>query len=108
MSGGQLLRIDLVLSIYDLEEIRKPANAFRVSQHQNAVRIESVMEDWHDLLLQNRVHIDQHVPATDQVHVGKWRVGKDVVASENTHLPNRLADSVSTFHSGEKPPQALR
>jgi hypothetical protein len=90
-TGAKPFNAKLVFPVYGVEEIGERSNAFRASQKQKAVRIERVMKNRDHLSLQNRVQVNQYVPATNQLHVGKRRVGKEVLARKNAHVPNGLA-----------------
>ena len=60
------------------------------------------MEDRKQVSLQNRLEINQHVPATNQIQFAKGRVLKDVVLGKNNHLTDIMVDDVLVPLSGKK------
>src|SRR5260370_2542071 len=106
---GRFSAINLVLPIHQLKQVRGRANdAFRRPQHQKSPWLQRIMKDGHDPFLQNRLEVDQHVPATDDVDPRKRRILEKIVPSETTTIPDRFINSIATFHFAEKPSQALR
>src|SRR6266851_2170184 len=106
---GRFSAINLVLTIHQLKQVRGRANdAFRRPQDQKSLWLQGIMKDGHDPFLQNRLEVDQHVPATDDVDPRKRRILEKIVPSENTDIADRFINSIATFHFDEKPSQALR
>src|SRR6266403_1450615 len=106
---GRFSAINLVLSIHQLKQVRGRANdAFRPSQHQKSSWLQGIMKDGHDPFLQNRLEVNQHVTATDDVDPRKRRILEKIVLSENTDIADRLINSIATFHFDEKASQPLR
>src|SRR5437870_13377054 len=66
------------------------------------------MKDGHDPFLQNRLEVDQHVTATDDVDPRKRRVLEKIVPSENTDIADPLINSIAAFHFDEKASQPFR
>src|SRR5258707_5091962 len=65
------------------------------------------MQSRNDTSLQNRSQIDQQVPATYQIEIGKRWVFDQVLFSKNAHIPNRFIDLKSAIQPDEEPLQAL-
>src|SRR5687768_1181091 len=66
------------------------------------------MEDGQDAPLQDRVKINQHIPAADNVQARERRIHGDVLAGEGTHIADALGDLVMAIDLDEKAPEALR
>ena len=66
------------------------------------------MQDGHQILLEDRLEIDQQVAAADQIHPGKRRISGDVVPGEHAHVADRLGDTVLAVDLVEVAPQPLR
>ena len=103
----RLLRKELVVFVLGPEEVAERADRLRRAEQQEAVRIEGMVEDREDALLQPRLEIDEQVAAGEQVQVEEGRIGQDVVPGENAGLPSRLCDLVIAVPLHEEPPQAL-
>ena len=71
------------------------------------MRIQRVVENRDHLLLHRRAEIDQHVAATDEVHLRERRIGDDILPREDTDIPDGLADAVAAVRPREKAPQPL-
>src|SRR5256885_10065009 len=48
------------------------------------------------------IEINENVAATDQVHVRKWRIIKEVLARENDGAAQALGDAVAAIFFGEE------
>ena len=81
--------------------ICKSSQALRASQHQVPVRLQCVVECGNDPLLQFGTEINQQIPASDQVQIGKGRVLGHILAGEHAHLAKRLVDLVPAVQSGQ-------
>src|SRR5437762_13055960 len=66
------------------------------------------MKDRHDLFLQDRPEVDQHVTATNDVEPRKRRILKKVLSSEHTHVTDHFVNSIATFHFDKKTSQPFR
>ena len=91
-----------------LEQVAVGTDRLRAPQQEEAGRLQGIVQEWHDLLLQRRLQVDEHVAATDEVDLGEGWVGQHVVPGEHAHVADRLADAVAAVHLGEETPQALR
>lgn len=101
------LQVDLVRAVHEVEEIAVLSHGFRRAEHEEPRRLERVMEDREDALLERRRQVDQHVPAGDQVEVRERRVGGEVLPREDAHVPDVLVDPVEMVLLPEEPPQPL-
>ncbi len=107
-AGGRFLRVDLVLGVLRLEQVAVGADGLRGPQQEEAGRLQGIVEERQDLLLQRRLQVDEQVAAADQVDLGEGRIGQHVVPGEHAHVADRLADAVAAVHLREEAPQALR
>ena len=85
-------------------------NAFGSPQKEHAARLEGIVKQRDQLLLQITVQIDQHVAATDEVEFGKRRVFDHVLLGKNQQIadaPNDAKGAAVRFLS-EKARQPLR
>src|SRR6185312_7268196 len=87
--------------------VGKCAQAFRSTQHEISIWLKRVMERGNHPLLQGRAEINQKVPATHQVQVGKGRILGDVLVSKNAHFADGLVDLISAVELHKEPLQAL-
>ena len=55
------------------------------AEQQVSMRLERIMKQRHDSLLQLRLHVDQEITATDHIQSRKGRVGQHVLAGEDAH-----------------------
>ena len=65
------------------------------------------MKERNDPPLQRRTKAAQHVPATDQIHFGKRRIGAEIVPAKNAELADVFADAVAVGGGREESPQPL-
>ena len=89
------------------EEIRGGAHRLRTAKEQVTARIERVMEERHELLLQEGVHVDEQVAAADQVDPREGRILGDVLLGEDKAISNRLDHAVALAVLDEEARQAL-
>src|SRR5271155_3695575 len=66
------------------------------------------MQNGHDLALQFRFQVDQHVPAGDKVHLREGRSLSQIVFGKDTKSTHARTYTISCIHLGEEPSQALR
>src|ERR1700722_3092433 len=99
--------IDLVLLVNRRKQAGKGAGRLRGSEHEIAVWLEPVVKQGNDLL-QNGAHVDQHVPASDQIQPGIRRIFDEVVCREYAPLADVFVDPVTVIGAGEIALQALR
>src|SRR5215472_8169983 len=101
---NQLFAINLMFLVRKVEQFRPGAEkAFGIPYHQEARGVERIVEHWDHPLLQSRPHVNENVAATYKIHPGERRVVKNILRSEDAHVPERLADLVSLFGFVEKP-----
>src|SRR5512142_2666847 len=82
--------------------------AFRWTEHQEARRLEGVLQDRPHLLLQYVAEVDQHVAATNEVQLRERRVLGEVVPGKHTRLTDVLHNLITALRSGEETRQSLR
>jgi len=70
-------------------------NAFRLAEQQEPSRLQSVVENGKNLLLQQRSKIDEEVPATDKVQLGKRGILDKVLLCKDAHFTNPLAHLIA-------------
>ena len=107
-SGRGLARVHFLLLIDWLKKIDCRADALRDSQHQVPGRLQAIVKQAHEFLLQNGRQINQNVAADNQVELRKRRILRDILARENTELPHLPRDLKAAVDLGEKSPQAVR
>src|SRR4029079_2956902 len=90
-----LLCVDLGFAAHDLEEIGEPMDGFRVSEHEEARRLERVVEDRNDLLLHERPEVDEDVAATDEIQLREGRILREVLAREDADVSYGLRDLIA-------------
>src|SRR2546428_6201145 len=66
------------------------------------------MQDRHQVLLQHRLEINEHVAAAGQIYAGKWWILEDVVFGEHAHIPNGLRHTVLSVEFVEIATQPFR
>ena len=84
--GRGSLRVDAVLRFRQLEEVREAAHGLRRAEQQKAVRVQRVVENRDHALLHRRAEIDQHVPATDEVHFREGRIRHDILPRKDAEI----------------------
>src|SRR5690606_11864802 len=87
--------VDAGAGVEDAEEAGRMVRRLRRADHEEAARIERVVEGRADLLLQLAVEIDEDVAAGDEVDAREGRVLEDVVEGEEDDVPQLLADPVA-------------
>ena len=108
MDSTGILGVDPARSVHEAEQVLGTGKAFGGPQHEEAGRLEGVMEDRKDLLLQHRTQIDQKISAGDEVEPREGWVSRHVLPGEDAHVPNGLRDLISTIRLDEESAQALR
>jgi hypothetical protein len=88
--------IDLCFAINRCKEVREISYTLGRTQQQNTVRVQCVVEQRHEPLLQLRAHINEEVAAANQIEFRKWRVFDDVVLGKNEHVADDLMDAVGS------------
>src|SRR2546426_6155705 len=77
-------------------------------KHEETALIERIVEDRHYLLLQQRIHVDEHIAAADQVDLGERGVFGHVVPGKHAHVADTLVDLVVPIHLYKEASQPLR
>ena len=110
--AGDLLfaLIQLRLAIQRGKKVHELAHGLRRAQEEHAARVQRVVEQGNELLLQFPSHIDQQIAATDQVEFGERRVFDHVLLGEDHHVADALVDAVGAAVRllGEKARQPFR
>ncbi len=86
--------VQLRLPIHGGKEVHELAHGLGRAQEKHAARVQRVVQQGNQLLLQFRAHIDQHVAATDQVEFGKGRVLDDVLLGKDHQIADAFVDAV--------------
>ncbi len=81
---------------------------FGGAQDECALRLQRVMKQLDDLLLNFALQVDQEIAAGNQVQPGEGRVGQKVVGREDHKLAQLLPDPVAAMFLLEEPLQPLR
>ena len=84
------------------EDIGVVADGFRVSQEEKAAWFQRILENRQHSLLQRRAHVDQHVPATDEIEPRKGRVLGQIVPREDAQIADGLLDLPAMVGPDEK------
>ena len=102
--------IQLRLAVQRGKEVRKLAHGLGGAQEEHAARVQRVVEQGDELLLQFPAHVDQQVAATDQVELGKRRVFDHVLLGKDQQVADAFVDAVGAAVRllGEKARQPLR
>ena len=79
-----------MLRIHDVEEIAMGARGLRAAEPQEACRLERVVQDRQEALLQRRLEVDEQVAAGDEIDARKRRVLEDAVAGEEDNVAQFL------------------
>ena len=103
-----LAQVELGLAVQRLKQVTKLTHGLGGTQKQQAARVQGVVEQRNQLLLQLGAHVDQHVAATDEVELGERRVLDHVVLGEHQHVANAFVNAVAAAVrlGGEKAGQA--
>ena len=86
--------VDLPFFIYLLHHIFEVTNVFAVTQEQVTVLIQSKMKFLQDVLLQHRVHVNEHVPAGKKVDLAERRIPGDIMLGKYHHFTELGSDLV--------------
>ncbi len=98
---------DFVIAVFRGKDIRVGADGFRFPQEERPAGPERVLEGGEYAALQQRLRVDQHVAATDQVELRKGRVLGQVMPREDAQAAHFLVDLVPCSLD-EESPQARR
>src|ERR1017187_3929806 len=66
------------------------------------------MQNGHNFLLQDQLHVDEKVAADNHVHLRKRWVTGQVLPGKDAHLPHRFVYAVPRLPLDEEAPHALR
>ena len=99
--------IDAVPLVQDPEQFRVATHGFRVTQNQEAVGPQRVMEHPHDPSLQRCGHVDQHIAAEHQIQFRERGIARDVLLREDADVADPFADPVVTIGLDEETAQSL-
>jgi hypothetical protein len=88
--GAGLPHIHPLLRVLRLEQVAIRSEGLRMSQPQDAVWLERVVQSADHLLLRRRLQVDEQVAAADEIHPGERRIGQNVVPGEHRRVPTRL------------------
>ena len=102
--------IQLRLAVQRGKQVRELAHGLGGAQEEHAARVQCVVEQRDELLLQVPAHIDQQVAATDQVEFGERRVFDHVLLGKDQHVADAFVDAVGAAVRllGEKARQPFR
>jgi hypothetical protein len=105
--GGRVLHVDLVPLVDRREKLGVPGEGLRRSEHQVPGRPERVVEDGHDALLQDRLEVDEHVAAADEIEPRERGIAGEVLPREDAAIADRFVDLPELARLGEEAPQPL-
>ncbi|MNQ72786.1 hypothetical protein D3C85_874980 [compost metagenome] len=105
-----LALIQLRLAIEHGEDVVKVADSLGGAEKQDAARLECIVEQRNDLLLQFRAQIDQQIATTDQIQPGKRGVLDQILLGKDQHVADAFMNAIaaSIGFQGEKPLQPFR
>ena len=89
-----LALIQLRFAVQRGKQIAELAHGLGGAQEEKAARVQRVVEQGNELLLQVPAHIDQEVAATDQVEFGEGRVFDHVLLGKDQHVADAFVDAV--------------
>ena len=107
-TGSRPLGVDAVGAIDQVEQVGVLSHRLRRAEDEEPGSLQRVVEHRQHLLLQGRRHVDEHVAATDQVHLRERRIGRDVLAREDAQVADRLLDPIDVVLLAEEASQPLR
>src|SRR5206468_5499828 len=93
-SGLWFLEVEAVLRVLDLEQLAERPGGLRGAKPEEAARFERVVENRHEVLLQQRLEVDQQVATADEIHPRKRWIGGDVVFGEDAHVADGLGHAI--------------
>ena len=77
-------------------------------EEEKAAGLQRILENRQYSLLQRRAHVDQHVPATDEIQLGKRRIAGQIVPREDAQIAHELLDLIAMVGLDEKRLQPRR
>ena len=78
-------------------------DAFGCAQKENAAGVQGIMKQGKDLFLQDTVHVNHQVSATDQVQPRKGGIFYDILKGKNDHVAKLFVDLENPRFFYEKP-----
>jgi hypothetical protein len=72
-----------VLRVQRLEQLGVAMRGLGAAEHQHAIRPQRKVQDVQNFSLNLRLEVNEHVPASCDIQVGKWRVRQQIVGCEN-------------------------
>ena len=102
--------IDLGLAVQRGEQVAELAHPLGSAQKQDSARLQCVVKQRDELLLQFRPHVNEQVAAADQVNPGKRRVLDHVLLGKDQQVADVLVNPIDAAVRlrREKPRQPLR
>src|SRR5687768_2971352 len=98
-----------MLPVHRCKKIVALSNCFGFSEKKMSLRIQREMKHAQQFVLNFRFEVNQEISATDQVHMGKWRVGDKVMLGKHHTFPQLFShDEPSCLSSREIPRQQVR
>ena len=107
LHGGRPHGEDLLLLIQRREPAGEIADGLRAPQHEQAARLQGVLEYLQGFFLERLAEVDHQVAAADQVQAREGRVLHQVVDSEDAALAQERGDAIAILRLDEETPQAL-
>src|SRR5271155_2318789 len=91
----QPLAEDFLLFVGHFEKLRTgPQQTLGTPQHEKSCRIQCVVKNWDDPLLQGLAQVNHYVTATDYIHSGKRGIIAYVLRGKNAEIPDGLSDLI--------------
>ena len=88
------------------KQIAKLAHGLRGAQEEKTARVQRIVEQGHELLLQVAAHIDEQIAAADEVDFGEGGIFDDVVLGKDQHVAEAFVDAVgAAVGFGRKEPR---
>ena len=89
------------------EQVAEAADALGRAQDQQAAGVQGVVHQRQELLLRLDIDVDQEVPATEDVQLGKRRIDEDVLRRKDHQVADLFLDPVALALTHEEPRQPL-
>ncbi len=83
------------------KQLRHAAGSLRLAQQQKALGIQRIVKRRQRLFLQVRLHVNEHIAATDQVNLAKGRVFDEVVNGKNASFTEYFVDLIAAIGPGK-------
>ena len=89
-----LALIQLHFTVQRSKKVSEFAYGLGSAQEEKAARVQGIMKQGDELLLQVAAHIDQKVAATDEVEFGEGRVFDHILLGKDQHVADAFVDAV--------------